>query len=164
MSELDFQRNSNDRPLEREGDRVSVGFIYPMWMSAKMNLIDALYARKKDSEIFEIVDAWMKRHFFELGITTQVDAMDLYKNEEEFEKHIKYMAARKLSDEILKTNLYMREIVSNRPKSKYAYHHPERIYTYTMIVGGVPLLTGPGTREAKLLKIEDAFSPSVSPP
>lgn len=133
---------------------MSVGFIYPAWLAAKSRLIDALYERKRDSDIYEIVDAWMKKHFFEVGVSVNVDMVQLYKHEEEMERHLRHMAARKLADEVLSKDLYVRKMIAHNPPNQYGHFVPERTYSYTIIIGGVPLLTGPGTREAKILEIE----------
>lgn len=135
-----------------------IGFIYPEWMAAKRHLYEAIVAGPTrniswNDHVYDCIDRWLKRHLFEIGFSVDVAHENFYRGDrKDLENHIKSMAGRRLADEILNKDMFIRETVTNRDDP---YTFPSKVYSYRILAFACPLLVGPGTREAKVLQMEN---------
>ncbi len=117
-----------------------VGYIYPQWQRAKINLSEALNLSMEQERV---LNEWFRSHVFEIGQSYKEDleTVSRYNGNLDYLEHRDRKIFSEIGQHIWKGNLFMR--------SEYpSINHGKETVTRILIFGS-PNFVGPGTREAK---------------
>ncbi len=115
-----------------------LGYIYPQWQRAKINLAEALNLSMEQERV---LNEWFRGHVFEIGqkYTEDRDVIHRYSENLDYLEYRDRNIFSEIGQHIWKSNLFMR--------SEYSANNCTKETVTRILIFGSPDFVGPGTRE-----------------